>query len=41
MAYRYLTVLSTITAILFALPAQAQPRPNDLELVQMRAQEDT
>ena len=35
MAYRCLTVLSTITAILFALPAQAQPRPNDLELVQM------
>ena len=35
MAYNRLAVLSTITALLFAVPAYAQPRPNDVELAQM------
>ena len=35
MAYNRLAVLSTITALFFAVPAYAQPRPNDAELAQM------
>ena len=35
MAYNHLAVFTTITALLFALPANAQPRPSDAELAQM------
>jgi phosphohistidine phosphatase SixA len=35
MAYHRLAVLSTITALLFAIPAYAQQRPGDVELAQM------
>ena len=35
MGYNRLAVLSAITALLFALPAHAQPRPSDGELAQM------
>ena len=35
MATKSLAVLSAITALLFAIPATAQPRPSDMELAQL------
>jgi len=35
MIYKMLAVLSAITALLFAIPATAQPRPSDMELAQL------
>jgi phosphohistidine phosphatase SixA len=35
MATKSLAVLSAITALLFAIPATAQPRPSDVELAQL------
>ena len=35
MACNHMAVLSTITALLFAIPSHAQPRPSDVELAQM------
>jgi phosphohistidine phosphatase SixA len=35
MIYKSLAVLSAITALLFAVPATAQPRPSDVELAQL------
>ena len=35
MAYNHLAVFTTFTALLFTLPANAQPRPSDAELAQM------
>jgi hypothetical protein len=35
MAYNHLAVLTTITSLLLAIPASAQPRPSDAELAQM------
>jgi phosphohistidine phosphatase SixA len=35
MVYSHLAVLTTLTSLLFAVPAYAQPRPSDGELAQM------